>query len=207
MFSNRGLSLNLSRLVRLKISRVYANFFFFFFWEMNKFLIIGNPDIRILFSSFIRLNIKLILDNCHFTRDFSWPVKPLRMDPMPEAEIFYEYKDKEQQIIDVIRVYNHSEKLTLEFDFSYENDVCVARFSRLIFGHLTARGYLKLEPSSKGWLPYGKWKRFDHDNKVSFSIKYDTDGKVIKQEGSKTSHDEEIEIPDLSSYLPKNIEF
>ena len=126
---------------------------------------------------------------------------------MHKDEIIYEYEDKAKQIISLIRVYNHSQKLTLEFDFSYENDDLIVRFSRLIFGHLTAKGYLRLEQINKNWLPYGKWKRFDHDNKVSFSINYDSDGTVIKREWRDEPNNEEIEIPDLTLYLPNDIQF
>ena len=126
---------------------------------------------------------------------------------MSKDEIIYEYEDREKQIISMIRVYNHSQKLTLEFQFSYEDDACIARFSRLIFGHLTAKGYLKLQPSTSNWLPYGKWKRFDHNNQVSFSIKYDSDGNIINRECRDEPNNEEIEIPDLSLYIPSEIQF
>ena len=126
---------------------------------------------------------------------------------MNKDEIIYEYEDREKQLISLIRVYNHREKLTLEFHMSYEDGVCMARFSRLIFGHLTAKGYLRLEPSNNNWLPYGKWKRFDHNNQVSFSVKYDTDGNVIEREYHDEPGDEEIEIPDLSLYIPNQIQF
>ncbi len=125
---------------------------------------------------------------------------------MHKDEIIYEYEDKDKQIISLIRVYNHSQKLTLEFDFAYENDDLIVRFSRLIFGHLTVKGYLRLEPLNKNWLPYGKWKRFDHDNKVSFYINYDSDGTVIKREWRDEPNNEEIEIPDLNLYLPNDIQ-
>ena len=124
---------------------------------------------------------------------------------MNKDEIIYEYEDREKQIVSMIRVYNHSQKLTLEFQLSYEDGACIARFSRLIFGHLTAKGYLKLQPSRSNWVPYGKWKRFDHNNQVSFSVKYDSDGNIINRECRDSSkQNEEIEIPDISLYMPKN---
>ena len=126
---------------------------------------------------------------------------------MDKNEIIYEFEDKDKQIISLIRVYNHRQKLTLEFDFAYEDDDLIVRFSRLIFGHVTAKGFLRLEPLNKNWLPYGKWKRFDHNNKVKFSISYDLDGNIIKQDWRDETDNDGIEIPDLNLYLPNEIQF